>query len=84
VTDLFRRVAPTLLFTHPRHDTCLIIETYIRWPERLRLVIRFLMRPSCPLVDGSGDSMLYYCDPIEARDPYTGELVEPNDLCDIK
>jgi len=75
--DLLRRVAPTLLFTHPRHD-------YMLDHEQVHLLARASAfsypipnASTLPLVDGSAIPWLYYCDPVEGRDPYTGELVKP-------
>jgi LmbE family N-acetylglucosaminyl deacetylase len=83
VIDLFRRVAPTLLFTHPRHD-------YMLDHEQVHLLARAAAfsypipnASGLPLVVGSAIPWLYYCDPIEARDPYTLEPVTPTTYVDI-
>jgi LmbE family N-acetylglucosaminyl deacetylase len=36
-----------------------------------------------PRVDGSAIPWLYYCDPVEGRDPYTGELVPQTTTIDV-
>jgi LmbE family N-acetylglucosaminyl deacetylase len=36
-----------------------------------------------PLIDGSAIPWLYYCDPVEGHDPYTGESVRPTTLINI-
>jgi LmbE family N-acetylglucosaminyl deacetylase len=75
VIDLMRRVAPTVLFTHPRHD-------YMLDHEQVHLLARagafsypIPNASTLPLIDGSTIPWLYYCDPVEGRDPYTSELV---------
>lgn len=75
--DLLRRVAPTLLFTHPRHD-------YMMDHEQTHLIARSAAfayaapnASALPLIPGSTIPWLYYCDPVEGRDPYTGEWVAP-------
>jgi LmbE family N-acetylglucosaminyl deacetylase len=83
VTDLFRRVAPTLLFTHPRHDYMLDHETVHTLARAAAFSYSIPNASELPLVDGSAIPWLYYCDPIEARDPYTGELVEPTTYIDV-
>jgi LmbE family N-acetylglucosaminyl deacetylase len=82
-TDLFRQIAPTLVLAHPRHD-------YMLDHEQVHL----LARSSCfsyaipnastlPIVEGSRVPWLYYCDPIEGRDPYTGGVAHYSTLIDI-
>jgi LmbE family N-acetylglucosaminyl deacetylase len=36
-----------------------------------------------PLIPGSAIPWLYYCDPVEGRDPYTLQLVTPTNYVDI-
>jgi LmbE family N-acetylglucosaminyl deacetylase len=81
--DLLRKVAPTLLFTHPRHD-------YMMDHEQTHLLARSAAfsypapnSSQLPLVAGSAIPWLYYCDPVEGRDPYTGELVNPTVFVNI-
>jgi LmbE family N-acetylglucosaminyl deacetylase len=83
VYDLFRRVAPGLVFTHPLRD-------YMMDHEQAALLARaasFLYgAPNCsafPLREGSRIPYLYYCDPIEAKDPVSGRIVEPTTYVDI-
>lgn len=80
--DLFRRVAPGLVFAHAPKD-------YMMDHEQASLLARagsFLYgAPNCsevPLRPGSGVPHLYYCDPVEAVDPL-GREVEPTTLVDI-
>ena len=80
--DLFRRVAPSLVFTHAYKD-------YMMDHEMASLVARaasFLYgAPNCsafPVKEGSAVPYLYYCDPMEAVDPL-GRPVEPTTLVDV-
>jgi LmbE family N-acetylglucosaminyl deacetylase len=80
--DLFRRITPSLVFTHARED-------YMMDHEMASLVARaasFLYgAPNCsafPLKPGSAVPYLYYSDPVEGVDPL-GRQVEPTTLVDI-
>jgi LmbE family N-acetylglucosaminyl deacetylase len=80
--DLFRRIAPTLVFAHSADDYMMDhVEA-----SRLARAASFLYgAPNCsafPLLAGSQVPYLYYCDPIEAVDPL-GRPVEPTTLVDI-
>lgn len=81
--DLFRKVAPSLVFTHPRHD-------YMLDHEQVHLLTRTATfsypipnASLLPLVAGSAVPWLYYCDPIEGEDPYTSIQVRPTVCLDI-
>lgn len=83
VIDLFRRIAPSLVITHPRHD-------YMLDHEQVHLLARSAAfsypipnATSLPLAEGSTIPWLYYCDPPEAKEPYTGDSVRPTVLVDI-
>jgi LmbE family N-acetylglucosaminyl deacetylase len=80
--DLFRRVAPSLVFTHPQKD-------YMLDHEMTSLLARaasfIYAAPNCsavPLRDGSRIPHLYYCDPVEGIDP-AGRPVEPTTWVDV-
>ena len=80
--DLFRRVAPSLVFAHAAKD-------YMMDHEMASLLARaasFLYgAPNCsafPVREGSGVPHFYYCDPVEGIDPL-GNLVEPTTVIDI-
>jgi LmbE family N-acetylglucosaminyl deacetylase len=80
--DLFRRVAPQLVFTHAAKD-------YMMDHEMTSLLARaasFLHgAPNAslvPLGEGSRVPHLYYCDPPEGLDPL-GDLVQPTTRVDI-
>lgn len=81
--DLFREVAPTLLFTHPRRD-------YMLDHEQTHLLARGAAfgygapnSSTKPLLEGSAIPCLYYCDPVTGIDPYTGEMTVPSTYVDI-
>ena len=80
--DLFRRAAPSLVFTHAPKD-------YMMDHEQALLVARaasFLYAgpnvSAFPVLDGSCIPYLYYCDPLEGIDPL-GRPVEPTTVVDI-
>jgi LmbE family N-acetylglucosaminyl deacetylase len=80
--DLFRRVAPTLVFTHP-------VKHYMMDHEQVHLLARaasFIYgAPNIsplPLTPGSRIPYLYYCDPVEAVDPL-GHEVKPTTFVDV-
>ena len=81
--DLLRHVAPTLLFTHPRHDYQLDHEQVHLLARASAFSYPIPNASTLPLVDGSAIPWLYYCDPVEGRDPYTGELVTPTTYVDV-
>jgi LmbE family N-acetylglucosaminyl deacetylase len=80
--DLFRRIAPGLVFAHPERDYMMDHEI----ASRLARAGSFIYgAPNCsdfPRRDDSRIPYLYYCDPVEATDP-TGRLVEPTTWVDI-
>ncbi len=82
VYDLFRRVAPGLVFTHAQED-------YMMDHQQASLLARagsFLYAApnvsAIPVREGSAIPHLYYCDPVEAVDT-RGRLVEPTTAIDI-
>lgn len=81
--DLFRRIAPTLVFTHPRND-------YMLDHEQVHLLARSATfsypvpnASALPLREGSRVPWLYYCDPLDGIDPYTGASAAVSTLIDI-
>ncbi len=81
-TDLMRRIAPSLVFTHPLKD-------YMMDHEMIAMVARaasFLYgapnASTLPLVPGSAVPHLYYTDPVGAIDPL-GKPVTPTTVIDI-
>jgi LmbE family N-acetylglucosaminyl deacetylase len=81
--DLFRQIAPTLVFTHPRHDYMLDHEQVHLLARSATFSFPIPNASSLPLPVGAAVPWLYYCDPIEGLDPYTGERVRPSTLIDI-
>jgi N-acetylglucosamine malate deacetylase 1 len=81
--DLLRRIAPTLLFTHPRRDYMLDHEQTHLLARAAAFSYSIPNASTLPLVDGSVIPWLYYCDPVEGRDPYSGELVTPTVTVDV-
>lgn len=80
--DLFRDIAPTLLFTHPADD-------YMMDHQQVHLLARSASfayaAPNASrraLVDGSRVPHLYYCDPIDGVNSL-GEPVTPTTVIDI-
>jgi LmbE family N-acetylglucosaminyl deacetylase len=81
-TDLMRRVAPSLVITHPAKD-------YMIDHEMISLVARMASfiygapnSSDLPLVPGSAIPHLYYTDPVGHSDPL-GNPVTPTTLIDI-
>jgi LmbE family N-acetylglucosaminyl deacetylase len=80
--ELFRRIAPSLVFTHARSDYMLdheMVSLLARSASFIYAAPNFL---PIPVVPGSGVPYLYYCDPVEGTDPL-GKPVEPTTLIDI-
>jgi LmbE family N-acetylglucosaminyl deacetylase len=80
--DFFRRVAPSLVFTHPQED-------YMMDHQMTSLLARaasfIYAAPNCsavPVREGSRIPHLYYCDPAEAID-LAGRPVQPTTWVDI-
>jgi LmbE family N-acetylglucosaminyl deacetylase len=81
--DLLRQIAPTLLFTHPRHDYMLDHEQVHLLARATAFSYSIPNASDLPLVPGSMIPWLYYCDPVEGRDPCTGEPVSATTFVDI-
>jgi LmbE family N-acetylglucosaminyl deacetylase len=80
--NLFRQVAPSLVFTHPAKD-------YMMDHEMTSLLARAASfgygAPNAspfPLLEGSQVPYLYYVDPLEGKDP-EGNPVNPTTVIDI-
>jgi LmbE family N-acetylglucosaminyl deacetylase len=81
--DLFRRIAPTLVITHPRCD-------YMLDHEQVHLLARSAAfsypipnASALPMAEGAAIPWLYYCDPVEGHDPYRGTAITPSVYVDI-
>jgi LmbE family N-acetylglucosaminyl deacetylase len=83
VIDLLRQIAPTLLFTHPRHDYMLDHEQVHLLARAAAFAYPIPNASQLPLLPGSAIPWLYYCDPVESRDPYTLAPVVPTTYVDI-
>jgi LmbE family N-acetylglucosaminyl deacetylase len=81
--ELLRKVAPTLLITHPRHDYMLDHEQVHLLARSTAFSYSIPNASDAPLVPGSAIPWLYYCDPVEALDPYTNELVRPTTYVNV-
>ena len=81
--DLFRKVAPTLVFTHPRLDYMLDHEQVHQLARSAAFSYPIPNASTLPLAKDSTIPWLYYCDPVEGTDPYSGELVSPTTTIDI-
>ncbi len=81
--DLFRRIAPSLVFTHPRRDYMLDHEQVHQLARSAAFAYSIPNASELPLVEGSMIPWLYYCDPVEGRDPYSGKIVNPTVHIDI-
>ncbi|NLX96276.1 MAG: PIG-L family deacetylase [Rhodopirellula sp.] len=80
--DLFRRIAPSLVFAHAAKD-------YMMDHEQASLLARaasFLYAgpnvSELPVLEGSATPYLYYCDPVEGIDPL-GNPVQPTTYVDV-
>jgi len=80
--DLFRRVAPSLVFTHAPKDYMLDHEQASLLARAASFLYAAPNVSAFPVQGGSAIPYLYYCDPVEAIDPL-GRLVEPTTLVDV-
>ena len=81
--ELLRGIAPTLLITHPRQDYMLDHEQVHLLARSTAFSYSIPNASDSPLIPGSAIPWLYYCDPVEGRDPYTCEFVIPTTWVDI-
>lgn len=81
--DLFREISPSLIFTHPRHDYMLDHEHVHLLARSAAFSFPIPNASSLPLAEGAAIPWLYYCDPLEGRDPYSGQPVEPSVYVDV-
>jgi LmbE family N-acetylglucosaminyl deacetylase len=80
--ELFRRVAPTLVFTHPVKDYMLDHEQTHLLARGASFIYGAPNISATPLAAGSRIPHLYYCDPIDGIDPL-GVEVKPTTSIDI-
>ncbi|MAX24846.1 MAG: PIG-L domain-containing protein [Phycisphaeraceae bacterium] len=81
--DLFRQVNPTLVITHPRYDYMLDHEQTHLLARAASFAFAIPNASLLPLAQSATVPYLYYADPLEGHDPYTGQMVEPTTLIDI-
>ena len=81
--DLLRSLAPSLVLTHPRCDYMLDHEQTHLLARAATFAYPIPNASDLPLVEGSAIPWLYYCDPLEGVDPYTGAVVEPTTTIDV-
>ncbi len=80
--DLFRRVAPRVVFTHAAEDYMM---DHVMTSLLCRAASFLYAAPNAstlPLLPGSQVPHLYYCDPVEGVDSL-GRLVEPTTYVDV-
>jgi LmbE family N-acetylglucosaminyl deacetylase len=80
--DLFRRIAPALVFAHAPHDYMLDHEQASMLARGASFVFGAPNITNVPRHPESAVPHLYYCDPIEGTDPM-GNAVTPKTLIDI-
>ncbi|MBN2474141.1 MAG: PIG-L family deacetylase [Pirellulales bacterium] len=80
--DLFRRVAPSLVFTHAAKDYMMDHEMVSLLTRAASFIYGAPNASAVPLCEGSAVPHLYYCDPVEGTDPL-GNVVEPTTWVDI-
>lgn len=81
--DLFRAINPTIVLTHPRFDYMLDHEQVHLLAREAAFAFPIPNASERPLPPGAHLPHLYYVDPLEGLDPYTGVRVEPTTLIDI-
>lgn len=81
--DLFRGINPSLVLTHPRHDYMLDHEQVHLLARSAAFSFPIPNASKIPLPPRSHVPYLYYVDPLEGRDPYTGAQVKPTVVVDI-
>ena len=80
--DLFRKVAPTLVFTHAPRDYMMDHEVTSMVARAASFGYGAPNASTHPLKEGSGVPTFYYCDPLEGTDPL-GNLVEATTIIDV-
>ncbi len=80
--DLFRRVTPSLVFTHAISDYMMDHEITSQLARAASFIFAAPNASAVPLDPRARVPHLYYCDPVEGIDPL-GNPVEPTTLVDI-
>lgn len=81
--DLFRQINPAIVLTHPRRDYMLDHEQVHLLARSASFGFSIPNASSLPLPQEARLPHLYYVDPLEGLDPYTGVKVTPTTLIDI-
>lgn len=82
VVDLFRKVAPSLVFTHASKDYMLDHEMASLLARAASFIYAAPNASEIPVQPDSCVPYLYYCDPVEGLDPL-GNLVTPTTWVDV-
>jgi LmbE family N-acetylglucosaminyl deacetylase len=82
VYDLFRRVAPSLVFTHFPKDYMMDHEQASLLARAASFIYAGPNASEWPVKPGSGIPYLYYCDPMEGIDSF-GNPIQPTTVIDI-
>ena len=80
--ELFRRVAPSLVFAHPAKDYMMDHEIASMLARAASFAYGAPNATALPLKPGSAVPHLYYCDPVEGIDPL-GNPIVPTTVVDI-
>lgn len=83
IIDVFRQISPTLVFTHPRLDYMLDHEQVHLLARSAAFSFSIPNASGLPLDPAATLPHLYYVDPLEGIDPYSGKPVEPTTVIDI-
>lgn len=81
--DVFREVNPTLVLTHPRYDYMLDHEQVHLLARAATFGFAIPNASTTTLPDEARVPYLYYTDPMEGRDPYSGEMVKESVMIDV-
>lgn len=80
--DLFRKINPGLVFTHPIRDYMLDHEQVSLLGRAATFLYAAKNASEIPVPPGASVPWLYYCDPVGAVDPY-GNSITPTTVIDI-
>lgn len=80
--DFFRRIAPSMVFTHPRSDYMLDHEVVHQLARAGSFIFTAPNVSDFPLPPDATMPWLYYCDPIEGKD-ILGNWVKPTTYVDV-
>lgn len=81
--DLFRVIVPTLVFTHPRVDYMLDHEVTHLLVRNASFAFPAPNASELPLTAPAQVPHLYYADPLDGEDPYTGEPTPVSTYVDV-